>query len=576
MKRVGWVAVAFVGLAALAADTIPLAEIEPGMTGYGLTVVGGTEISRFEVEVVAVLDEPGERDDFIIVRAFGPAIARSGGVAQGMSGSPIYLDGRLAGALSRATAWSADRERPLALVTPIEAMLKVLDEIAPPKTQPIPYDGPRAETSDPLEGSAILSAPVMASGLSARALEALNQGVDLRARWHPLADLLPTWRNGVPGLRSLGVSRVVAAPAAPGDASPLGLEPGAPVGVGLATGDITIGALGTVTLVEGKAVLAFGHPFLFTGPARYFLTQAHVFDTVAALDFSYKLGTVGEVVGGVFADRSAGVGGVIGRIPSGLSASFRIRDLGRAEDEVLTVELVDEPQLSALLLYVAGLEAADRALDRIGPGTATLNYTLTGRGLPRPLTRENVFLSTADIAPYVSWEMALIADVLAYNEFADPGLLTATLEATVRPELSATEIVALETDRDAYAPGDRVQFIVTLRGWRGEVEEREGWVEIPADAAPPYVELRAYGGPRPREKGEPAPALASLGELLDYIEGIPTYDTLTIELFALDPISNVIGEAWLYGVDGAADRIPGSVVYGTVSVILPLQPTEGE
>ena len=77
MKRVGWVAVAFVGLAALAADTIPLAEIEPGMTGYGLTVVGGTEISRFEVEVVAVLDEPGERDDFIIVRAFGPAIGRA-------------------------------------------------------------------------------------------------------------------------------------------------------------------------------------------------------------------------------------------------------------------------------------------------------------------------------------------------------------------------------------------------------------------------------------------------------------------------------------------------------------------
>ena len=129
MKRVGLVAVAFVGLITLAADTIPLSEIEPGMTGYGLTVVAGTEISRFEVEVVAVLDEPGERDDFIIVRAFGPAIARSGGVAQGMSGSPIYLDGRLAGALSRAAAWSADRERPLALVTPIEAMLTVLDEI---------------------------------------------------------------------------------------------------------------------------------------------------------------------------------------------------------------------------------------------------------------------------------------------------------------------------------------------------------------------------------------------------------------------------------------------------------------
>jgi len=599
MKRLGLFVVVCAGVLALGADIIPLSEIRLGMTGYGLTVVAGTEISRFEVEVVDVLDEPGDRNDFIIIRAFGPAISRSGGVAQGMSGSPIYLDGRLAGALSRAAAWSADRERPLALVTPIETMLVVLAEISPGKTQPSPQDGPKPDGREPrsangdwfkfsqvedrvLEAATLacllvrqaaeeLSSPVMVSGLSSRALSMLERGLDLRTTWHPLADLLPAWRGHIPGLLDLGVSRVVAAPAAMGRTPSLTLQPGAPVGVGLTMGDVTIGALGTVTLVEGDVVLAFGHPFLFTGSTRYFLTAAHVFDTVAALDFSYKFGTVGEVLGGVFADRWAAIGGIVGRIPSGITATLRVRDLDRAVDQELEVGIVDEPRLSALLLYVSGLEAVDQALDRIGPGTATVRYSIAGRGMPRPLVRENVFLSTQDIALYAAWEMALIADVLAYNEFGDPDLSSVTLDATVQPGFAATEVLALETDRAVYSPGDKVQFLVTIRGWRGEVEHWEGWLQIPTDIETPYVELRAYGGPRPREKGEGAAVFESLHDLLDYIEGIPSYDTLTVELFALDPISNVVGETWLYGVDGVADRIPGTVVYGRVSLILPVQ-----
>ncbi len=562
-------AIVGLGLLALGAEVLPLAEVRPGMTGYGLTVVAGTEIERFEVEVVAVLDEPGDRGDFIVVRVSGPAITRSGGVAQGMSGSPIYLDGKLAGALSRAAPWSADRDRPLAFVTPIEAMLKVLAEVVPPKGEPVPADGPRAE--DPVLPAPFLASPVAVSGLSPRALATLERGFDLRLISHPWIELLPPWRAEVPGLRALGVPRVVAAPTVSGRGAAMDLVPGAPVGVGLALGDLTIGALGTVTLVEDGAVLAFGHPFLFTGPSRYFLTEAHVLDTVAAYDFSYKLGTVGEVRGGVFSDRWAAVAGVIGRTPAGITAQFRVRDLGRGTERVLQTRLVEEPRLSSLLFYVAGLEAVDQALDRIGPGTATVKYTLRGRGLPRPLTRENVFLSTEDVALLVPWELALVADVLAYNEFSDPGLTVVELEASVSPGFSAAEVVSLVAERDRYAPGDRVRFEVTLRRWRGGTETWEGWLKIPEDLNSPYVELRAYGGPRLREKGEEPPALESVDDLLRYIEGIPSYDTLTVELFALHPLSGLVGERWLYGVDEASDRIPGVVVYGEVRVILLLQ-----
>jgi hypothetical protein len=244
-------------------------------------------------------------------------------------------------------------------------------------------------------------------------------------------------------------------------------------------------------------------------------------------------------------------------------------------EQGIEVGIVDEPRLSALLLFVSGLEAADQALDRIGPGTVTVNYTLTGQGMPRPLIRENVFLSTQDIAVYVPWEMALVADVLAYNEFGDPGLTSVTLDATVQPGFSATRIVALETDRDTYAPGDRVRFVVTLRTWRGEDEQREGWVRIPADVDSPFVELHAYGGPRQREEGEPPPVVESFEDLLDYIEGIPSNDTLTIELLVPGPILNRVGETRPYGVAAVTHRIPGSVVYGEVSLTLPVN-AEGE
>ena len=107
-------------------DVLPLDEIVAGMTGVGRTIVSDNEIESFQIEVIAVLDEPGTANDFIVVRASGEAIGRSGGISQGMSGSPIYIGDRLVGALSRAASWSKEL-LPIGLVTPIESMLALLD-----------------------------------------------------------------------------------------------------------------------------------------------------------------------------------------------------------------------------------------------------------------------------------------------------------------------------------------------------------------------------------------------------------------------------------------------------------------
>jgi hypothetical protein len=552
------------------AEIIPLSEVRPGMAGFGLTVVAGEEIAPFGVMVVDVLDEPGEVNDFIVIRAFGEAIERSGGIAQGMSGSPIYLEGRLAGALSRAAPWSAEPARPLGLVTPIEPMLAVLAEVQTPSQ----IEAPQKFRSLESEQLGALSAPVMASGLSERPLEVLRRGLDLRAFPSPLAALLPPWREEVPGLEALGIPRLVSAPRA--ETTTLPLVPGAPLGVGLVVGDVTVGALGTVTLAEEGALVAFGHPFLFTGPSQYFLTQARILDTVAAWDAPFKLGALGEVVGGVYADRWAGIAGRTDRSPAGINLSFRISDLDHSRTQGISATMVEEPYLEPLLLYVTALEATDRTLDRIGPGTATVTYIISGSGMPRPLVRRNVFLSTSDIASLIPWEAALIADVLEYNEFQAPGLEEIHLSATVRAGIRAVQVVDLVTDRGAYAPGDVIRFTLHLRTWRGDRLTWEGELPIPADLAAPYVELRAYGGPRPLERGEAPPVFGSLLDLIGYIEGIPSYDMVTVELFAPDLLSELVGEPRLYGLDWVADLVGEAVVYGEVSLLLPLGAGNGK
>ena len=575
------------GTAAAAVEIIPFSEVKPGMTGYGLTVVAGDEISRFEVEVVGVIDEPGTRNDFIVIRATGDAVERSGGIAQGMSGSPVYLDGKLAGALSRAALWGAEPTRPLGLVTPIEPMLEILEDLGhrvytgvfrgalPVERVEYAESAPKAPAPDTLYVLPV-SVPVMVGGISERSLEVLKRGLDFSSlgNFPVLRDLLPPWAKRIKGLAEYGLGRFVQAPwwrSRPQTPSePVEFAPGSPLGVGLMDGDMIIGALGTVTLTEGENLVAFGHPFLFFGDSGYFLTEARIIDTVATLDSPFKLGVLGETVGGIFADRWAGIGGTVGLEPRSVSLRYEISDHTQLRDGYLRARMVDEPRLSPLLLYVSGLGAMDRTVDGIVPGTALVRFTIDGEELPWPFVRQNVYLSTHDIAAWVPLEAAIIYTILEYNEFTDPGIDQVKLYIILDHELKAVEILGLVTDKDAYAPGETISFTVYLRNWRGELEALEGEITIPEDIYGDYVELRAYGGPRPLESGEKMPVFEDLEDLLEYLEGIPTFNTLTVELFALDPISDVVGQSMIYGVDSVSRKMGMRVVIGEDSVYLPL------
>ncbi|MEW5826588.1 MAG: SpoIVB peptidase S55 domain-containing protein [Candidatus Bipolaricaulota bacterium] len=566
------------GAGAERSEFLFLDEVHAGMTGIGKTIVAGDTISEFAVEILGVIDEPGDLRDFIVVRVSGEAIGRSGGIAQGMSGSPIYVGGKLIGALSRAAAWSKEIT-PIGLVTPIEPMLAVLDAArrAVAKADPasllhvdvVACDRRPSEVEVAAHPEALFSYPVatplLISGLSERAAAVLLRGAVRPAG--TLASYLPQFAlaPSLSGFASLGLEPLpLAASPTAGSTGVSSLVPGGGIGLALATGDVTVGALGTVTYREGDAVIGFGHPFLSNGASDFPLTTVSIFDTMKSYDASFKLGTLGTPLGTINEDRTAAIGGLIGTPARTIGLDLDVLDLDRDVSEHYSVELVNEARLVPELLLSVGLEAIDTALDRIGPGTVEVTYQIVGDAMPSTLERKDIFLSTSDIAVYPPWQLADLVAYLEYNEFTDPELSQISASMRVTREIRAIFIEDLEIDAESYAPGDAVLFELTLQTWQGERIVLEDALTIPPDLVADSLFVRAYSGPRVVEEGEEPVELDDLADVIDLIESLPSYETLTVELFAedwLDPL-----EEGPFGVTAIQRDYPGFVVYGEIEV----------
>ncbi|MCS6902744.1 MAG: hypothetical protein NZO41_00460, partial [Candidatus Bipolaricaulota bacterium] len=344
-----------------ASRIFPFSQIKPGMKGIGKTVVKGDEIRTFDVTVVDVIDNLGVLNDHIVVRLDGAAIRQSGGVAAGMSGSPIYINNKLAGALWGAWGFQVGAQ-PIALVRPIETMLTLVGTlkkkgqdrlkrgafVPPSPIGTITLDGERkqieivSELPKESRSDTIFiqpaATPLLVSGLSGRAVEWLRAGASERSL-RSASNALFAFRQGdfldeiAQGLEERYEIRVqptglsgAAARASYYKKDSIPLVEGGPVGVMLTDGDITLGAFGTVSYVEENVVLAFGHWFFPAGETEFFLTEAFILDTVEALDRPFKLGVSGKTVGAIFEDRWQGVGGVAEVQPRSFDVHLSVYD----------------------------------------------------------------------------------------------------------------------------------------------------------------------------------------------------------------------------------------------------------
>lgn len=486
------------GAAKAAVPLMPVAEIRVGSHGIARTVIAGTRIEEFGVEVLGIMKNKGAVGDLILVRTYGDVVDRAGGVAQGMSGSPVFIDGRLIGAIGY--GWSLTDQK-TAMVTPIEDMLKLLDRM-PAKTpeqepealtgkeKPLPgKDAPPAQAQPtlqdkPADGDASadkgknaekpkekLSTPLMAAGFGANALSYLQM------KLKPL-NLNPVAVGDPPSGIAYGE-----------------LEPGSAVGVQLVRGDASLGALGTVTYVDGDKVLAFGHPFLKRGPTAFLMTNAYIFTTVRGIETSFKVGSTGDAIGTISQDRGAGIAGEMNRYPGIVPMRLRIRSADAAEPREMAVQIVQDEEIMPILATASLLNAVEKAIDRTGSGTARISFEVAARGMPgETFKRENMFYSPENVAEASLAEFYEFIAFLSSNPHNPVTIMDIQADISVTQERRTARILSARPLQPAAKPGEVIDIEVKLKPHRAEPITRNVSFSVPKEQTPGVMNLSVRGG----------------------------------------------------------------------------------
>ena len=503
-------------------------EIRPGMTGVGKTVVLGTKISEFKVKVLGVLRNAGPAGDLILFRASGPAVESIGGLAAGMSGSPIYIGGRLAGAFSYSFQ-AADAM--VGLFTPIEDMMKAFPHrsrlerpgvytVAPfvldgrmirrvalgtcrPNGSAAPCPSRPPAAPDDTAVAVPAATPVFVSGLGEPAIEELSGAIK------PMG-LLP-----------------MAGPGAVDLPRTLPLEGGSAIGVGLMQGDVSAFAIGTLTYRDGNRVLAFGHPFTEVGKTGFVLTNATILQTVRGLNRNIKVGAAGASVGIVSEDRPAAVGATIGVLPRMFGVQVRVEDTDEGTHRDFRFQVVGDKDLAPLLVALGTRGTLERALNRSGEGTADVQIRLRGRGLPREVARGNIFYSGSDIARRSLAEVPPALHLLFDNDFADVTPSDIIIDMRVTKARQTATIIDAEFPHGPIAPGATARVHVNVRPFRGEPVARDIDLAVPADFPTGHaaITVRAGAVSAPASSGSPVPAGANPALIRDLSDAISAFET---------------------------------------------------
>ena len=470
---------------------MPVSEVRPGMVGTGRTVFEGDRLDEFRVHILGVLrNEIGPRRDLILARLEGGPLARTGVIA-GMSGSPVYINGRLVGAVSYSLGEFATE--PIAGITPIAEMVDAATLPAPrPRTARL--DMPAALTPDALYASIRQSfaavRPFAESPADVRVTGASGINAGLGPLLRPIATpvTLSGFSSTGSGLlgslfRDLGFLPVAAG--APmqttpvRDGVPLALRPGDPIGVSLMNGDLHLGATGTVTEVDGNRVYAFGHPFYGLGPTRFPMTRASVIAVLPSLASSSKIAVPGQVIGIIQQDRATTIAGTLGEGPELIPLTISLKS-ERGTRKTFTMGMVSDQLLTPLLAYSAISEVLTSYERQNGTATYAIRGTATVKKYG-VLSFEDLFTGDQPSSAASAYVVAPINFVLR-NSFEDVDLEAVTLEVDASEQPRSATLERAWIDGTRVKPGSTVTLKVLLRTYRGEQVTKSVLVQIPPNA----------------------------------------------------------------------------------------------
>lgn len=466
-------------------------DLRPGMKGVGRTVMVGTELEEFGAEVLGVMRDVSPGRDMVLCRLTGPDVERAG-IIQGMSGSPIYIDGKLLGAV--AFAWEFAKE-PIAGVTPFQQTVQYVrandrriaaealdkaDEGATHASRLAPStiidafgdnnftagfaDAPQPVSGGGAAGMIPIVTPLAATGFSPRALAMLE------TRLGPL---------GMAPMSGGGAGEEIKR--REGDKP---LVPGAPLSIAMVTGDFDLSGIGTVTHVEGDRVYGFGHPMFSLGACEFPMMTGYIHTVYPRASVSMKLGSPLKVVGVLDTDVSTGVAGRIGPKPDMLPVSVRVKTSRYADARTYRVEMVREPALLPSLIMSVLTSAIDAEGDLPDELTArfradlklkdhetiTLNDAFSGPRYTGPLGAAALF------SP-----LASIANILSKNPMAPVRIESIDCDIEIEQGRRVAAIESVRLRSNTIEPGEELRASVVLKPFKGDRETVELALTIPDD-----------------------------------------------------------------------------------------------
>ncbi len=442
----------------------PLADVRPGMHGVGRTVFKGNRIEDFQVEILGVLRNLTPRQSIILARLSGGPLAETG-VMEGMSGSPVYIDGKLLGAIATGFPFS---KQPIAGITPIQQMLDdatftpaARPSVAARKTAfPLKAAAPPPSWPSPFGDLTDISTPLSLSGFSPRTLQTF-----------------------APQFRRLGFEPEeglsAGSPASPRYSGTV--APGSMISIELVSGDMVVSADGTVTYVDGKRVYAFGHRFLDSGSTEMPFARSDVIALLPTLNMSFKLSTPREWVGTILSDRSSAIAGEIGRPARMVPVAISVRSPETGTHQY-HFQVVNDRLLLPFLAQTALFSSIDTTERTLGAGTLRLHGRVEFEGNLPPLLVHDIYVSDTGLAAQASSDAVVTLAYVLDAGFRDMRVkdISYTLEPVeAKRQLHIAQVWASTHE---VQPGASVEITALLQGENGLELTRTATYKVPIGA----------------------------------------------------------------------------------------------
>ncbi len=500
-------------------------ELKPGMMGRAKSVFSGTTPEEFDVEILGVIHNWRPGGDLILGRASGEKIERLG-ISAGMSGSPVYVGGKLVGAI--AFTWTFAKE-PFAGITPIREMLesgkdragggrsqssarlRAGEESAAGAVPEAPFDGGA--------GMKEIGTPIMVAGVHPQVLELMKEKL---AGWNMV---VAQSGSGSKGDRDT-------------------LVPGGSLAAQLVSGDAVVSAIGTVTDVEGTRVVGFGHGLFSAGPVEVPMSGAHIHAVLPSLANSMKLGSASGIVGTITDDGDAGVSGEIGRTPDLVPVEVRV-DTGERVD-TFQYQVIRHRLFTPALVAWTAASSALTAAGAVGELTVRMDLTLEldGAGVG-PVRLRHTFFSVSSASPLAEFLTGLV-DAVMNNEFEAARLGRVRCDLTFVRERRVARLEEAYVLTDEAKPGEDVTVAVKLRPYRGRIVTKLLSVRLPEGLTGERLELKICSAPEmeawKQQYSSRSPSPRTLAQLVSRLERMGRGDVVECGVYVEEREAAVGGE----------------------------------